>query len=533
MPDTKNSQRASKYQAQRAQYADAIAVNPVVNNPRLVELTTWDGPWAGLRVVVIGLGTSGDAAVDVLAQKGAHITAIDAQDTQEKRERIRIYQEAYGNVTGLFGEEYMECVPRVDDQDPDVIVTSPGIRPDSLVMLDAYERGIQIWSEIELAWRLNQRQGRVTPKWLCLTGTNGKTTTVGMVDSILKAAGKKSLQVGNVGMPAVYAVADDEPYEFFAVELSSFQLHWTSSLSPYASVVLNVAEDHVDWHGSFEAYKADKARVYENTQAACIFNTDHADTLRMVEEADVIEGARAIGISSTDIPSVSMLGLAENIIVDRAFLKNRYSEALELGVLEDLAPVPGQAPAQHTVENALAAAALCRAANIAPEAVRDGLRSYKPGAHRNQTVLYRDGIQWVNDSKATNPHAANASMSAYPSLIWIAGGLSKGVEYDDLIAQHASRLKAVLIIGTDTAGLKTSLAKYASHVPTYNMTASADDPSDGVNVMEAAVVKAEELAAEGDTVLMAPAAASMDQFNNYAVRGNVFVDAVKSHIVGN
>ena len=116
------------------------------------------------------------------------------------------------------------------------------------------------------------------------------------------------------------------------------------------------------------------------------------------------------------------------------------------------------------MENALAAAALCRAANIAPEAVRDGLRSYKPGAHRNQMVLYRDGIQWVNDSKATNPHAANASMSAYPSLIWIVGGFSKGVEYDDLIAQHASRLKAVLIIGTDTAGFKTSLAKYASHV---------------------------------------------------------------------
>ena len=196
MPDAKNSQRASMYQAQRAQYADAVAVNPVVNNPRLAELTTWDGPWAGLKVVVIGLGTSGDAAVDVLAQKGAHITAIDAQDTQEKRERIRIYQEAYGNVTGLFGEEYMECVPRVDDQDPDVIVTSPGIRPDSPVMLDAYERGIQIWSEIELAWRLNQRQGRVTPKWLCLTGTNGKTTTVGMVDSILKAAGKNLCRLG-------------------------------------------------------------------------------------------------------------------------------------------------------------------------------------------------------------------------------------------------------------------------------------------------------------------------------------------------
>ena len=525
-----NPQQSSEDQARRAQYAQAIAVNPIVHNSRLSELTTWDGPWAGLRVAVIGLGTSGDAAVDVLAQKGAYITAVDEQDTPEKQERIRIYQEAYGNVTGLFGAEHMERVPQVDGQDPDVVVTSPGVRPDSPIMLDAYARGIQIWGEIELAWRLNQRRGRITPKWLCLTGTNGKTTTVGMVDSILKAAGKKSLQVGNVGMPAVYAVADDEPYEFFAVELSSFQLHWTYSLSPYASVVLNVAEDHVDWHGSFEAYKADKARVYENTQAACVFNTDHADILHMVEEADVVEGARAIGISSTEIPSVSMLGLAEDIIIDRAFLKNRYSEALELGVLEDLQAVPGQVPAQHTIENALAAAALCRAAGIAPQAVRDGLRSYKPGAHRNQLVLFRDGVQWVNDSKATNPHAANASMSAYPSLIWIAGGLSKGVEYDELIAQHASRLKAVLIIGTDTAGLKTSLAKYASHVPTYNMTASVDNPSEGTAVMEAAVNKAEDLAAEGDTVLMAPAAASMDQFKNYAVRGLAFTDAVETHI---
>ena len=123
--------------------------------------------------------------------------------------------------------------PPVDGQEPELVVTSPGVRPDHPVMLDAYERRIQIWGDVELAWRLNERNDRPTPKWLCLTGTNGKTTTVGMVDSILKAAGKKAIQVGNVGMPIVYAIADDEPYEFFAVELSSFQLHWTHSMSPY------------------------------------------------------------------------------------------------------------------------------------------------------------------------------------------------------------------------------------------------------------------------------------------------------------
>ena len=346
--------------------AAAIAVNPVYESERFSELTHWGAPWANLRVVVVGMGTSGDAVTDVLAQLGAKIVVIDGADTPEKRERIDLYANAYGNVEGLFGPEHMRALPLVDGQEPELVVTSPGVRPDHPVMLDAYERRIQIWGDVELAWRLNERSDRPTPKWLCLTGTNGKTTTVGMVDSILKAAGKKAIQVGNVGMPIVYAIADDEPYKFFAVELSSFQLHWTYSLSPYASVVLNIAEDHVDWHGSFERYKADKARVYEHTQVACIFNTDHVDTLRMVENADVIEGARAIGFSSTEMPAVSMLGLAEDIMVDRAFLKNRYNEAYELAVLEDLAPAPGKMPAKHTVENALAAAALCRAADIDP-----------------------------------------------------------------------------------------------------------------------------------------------------------------------
>jgi len=408
------------------------------------------------------------------------------------------------------------------------VVVSPGIPAHHPVFEACAQAGIDLWGEVELAWRLQEEGPHAGRPWLTVTGTNGKTTTVGMLGEILRASGVKAEEVGNIGTPITRAIDSDA--EVFAVELSSFQLHWTFSLSPYASVVLNIAEDHVDWHGSFERYKADKARVYENTQVACIFNTDHADTLRMVEEADVVEGARAIGFSATQMPAVSMLGLAENIIVDRAFLKNRYNEALELGVVQDLAPAPGKMPAQYTVENALAAAALCRAADVDPKAVGAGLRSFKTGAHRNQLVGYADDIMWVNDSKATNPHAANASMSGYPSLVWIAGGLSKGVEDDELITDHAKRLKAVLIIGTDTAGLKAALANHASQVPTYNLTASVADPSDGIAVMNAAVAKAAEIAQPGDTVLMAPAAASMDQFKNYAVRGEAFANAVADQL---
>lgn len=208
-------------------------------------------------------------------------------------------------------------------------------------------------------------------------------------------------------------------------------------------------------------------------------------------------------------------------------MKDRYHQALELGVLTDLAQAPGQVPAQHTVENALAAAALTRAAGIAPEHVREGLRTYSPGAHRNQLVASAGGVQWVNDSKATNPHAANASMSAYPSLVWIAGGLSKGVTYDELVKKHAERLRAVLIIGTDSAALMSALAIHAGQVPVYNLTASVANPTDGAAAMEAAVIRAREVAEPGDVVLMAPAAASMDQFKNYAERGNAFVEAVQ------
>ena len=231
------------------------------------------------------------------------------------------------------------------------------------------------------------RAGRKTADWLTITGTNGKTTTVGMAESMLQAAGLKAIAVGNVGTPILDALRDPVDYDAFAVELSSFQLHWSHSLSPVASVCLNVAEDHVDWHGSYASYLADKAKVYENTQKAAIYNAEQIETERMVENADVIEGCRAIGFT-TNTPAISMLGVVDGLLVDRAFIAERKDSAAELAAMSDLGPV---AP-RHMVANALAAAALVRAYGVEPAAVKQGLVNYLPGAHRIQLVANSNDV---------------------------------------------------------------------------------------------------------------------------------------------
>lgn len=500
----------------------ASNANPIYGYDRLEQLTSWESDWAGLRVVVAGLGLSGFSAADTLIELGARVLLVDGQDneaTRGKADTLKIV----GAVGAQLGPEAMKTLPQVEGQLPDLVITSPGLSPATGILAEAQRLKIQIWGDVELAWRLRQRQGRKLAPWLCITGTNGKTTTVGMTESILQAAGHKALAVGNVGTPILDALRDPVDYDYLVVELSSFQLHWAYSLSPLASVVLNVAEDHVDWHGGYDNYLADKARIYENTQIACVFNADQPETVTMVEEADVVEGARAIGFWANS-PSLSMLGVIDGLLIDRAFLDDRRNQALELASVEDT----GQLPTRHTVENALAAAALTRAAGVEPAKVKEGLQAYQPADHRIQLVANTHGVLWVNDSKATNPHAANASLSSFKPVIWLAGGLSKGVDYRELVAAHKDRLKAVVLLGTDTAGLVAALQEQAPQVPVHQLAGSSllADPTDGASVMRLAVAKAHEISEQNDTVLLAPAAASMDQFSSYAERGNRFIQEV-------
>ncbi|MEH0543778.1 UDP-N-acetylmuramoyl-L-alanine--D-glutamate ligase [Streptomyces sp. B21-105] len=460
--------------------------------------------WQGKHVTVAGLGVSGLPAAKVLHGLGAKVTVVNDGDDARAREQAAEL-EALG-VTVRLGDG--ATLP----EGAELVVTAPGWKPDKPLFTAAREAGVPVWGDVELAWRL---RGPDAAPWLCVTGTNGKTTTTRMLASILAAAGLRTAAVGNIGVSLLDAVLGDEPYDVLAVELSSYQLHWAPSLRAHSAAVLNLAPDHLDWHGSMEAYARDKGRVYEGNQVACVYNVADKATEDLVREADVEEGCRAIGFT-LGAPAPSQLGVVDGILVDRAFVEDRQKNAQELAEVADVDP-----PAPHNIANALAAAALARAFGVPPKAVRDGLRSFTPDAHRIAHVADVDGVAYVDDSKATNTHAAQASLAAYGSIVWIAGGLAKGATFDELVATSAERLRGVVLLGADRALIREALARHAPEVPVVDL-----DRTD-TGAMSAAVQEARRLAAEGDTVLLAPACASMDMFVNYNQRGDAFAQAVR------
>jgi len=483
--------------------------------------------WEGVRAAVAGFGVSGFAAADNLTHVGATVTAVADDATPAQLERAELL-EVLGATVRLH-----EGATRTLPDDVDVLVVSPGFPPTSPIVVQARERGLPVWGEVELAWRLRD-PGAAAP-WLCVTGTNGKTTTVRMLDAILKAAGLRSQAAGNVGLPIVEAVMDPTPYDVLAVELSSFQLHYTDSMRAESAAVLNVAEDHLDWYdgpGGMDAYAADKGRIYTGVSRACVYNVADPVTERLVREAEVVEGARAIGFT-LGIPDVGMLGVVDDILVDRAFVEERRTSAAELCTLADLAPPGADVPAPHVVANALAAAALARAHGVSQAAVRDGMRGFRPDAHRIAVVAERDGVTWVDDSKATNPHAARSSLQAYERVVWVAGGLAKGASFDDLVRTVRDRLRGVVLIGRDRAVIAEALSRHAPDVRVIDVDGGETGSRDGeMALMERVVGAAAELAGPGDTVLLAPGCASMDQFTDYAARGDAFAAAVQARLGG-
>ena len=478
--------------------------------------------WSGVRVVVAGFGVSGFAAADNLLFLGATVTALDDTTSTEKAEKAQLLETLGATIRLEPG-----ATATLPD-DVDLVVTSPGWRPDAPLLAQAVARDVPVWGEVELAWRLRD-PAHATP-WLAVTGSNGKTSTVQMLHAILTAAGLRAAAVGNVGLPIVEAVMEPEPYDVLAVELSSFQLHYTHSMAAESAVVLNVAEDHLDWYDDdpadlpgamtgMQKYAADKARVYAGVQRACVYNRAEPATEEMVREADVVEGARAVGIT-LGMPAAGDLGVVEDLLVDRAFIEERATSAAELCTLGDLA-----SPAPHFVANALAAAALARAHGVSQQAVRDGLRAFRPDGHRIAHVAEADGVTWIDDSKATNPHAAQSSLSAYDDVVWVAGGLAKGARFDDLVVAVRERLRGVVLLGRDRQVVADALSRHAPDVPVIDV--GADETGDP---MERVVDAAAGLARSGCTVLLAPGCASMDMFTNYGARGDAFAAAVHRRI---
>jgi len=449
--------------------------------------------YAGARVLVAGLGISGSAAARALLDRGADVIAVDA-GAGDRLDRIA------GELRAAGAEVRLGDVTTAVDAD--LVVTSPGWRPDQPMLAEAARRGVEVIGEPELAWRLRPPGAA---DWLGVTGTNGKTTTVGMLASILTAGGLHTVAAGNVGLPLIDAVLATPAYDVLAVELSSFQLHWSSSLQCSAACVLNVADDHRDWHGSAAAYAEDKARILRGDVLAVV-NLDDVGSIRASAWS-----TRRIGFTLGE-PAPGEYGVHGEDLID--------ADGSVLAAVGDVV-VPGR----HNVGNALAAAALARTRSVARSAVRSGLQAYAPGPHRNEVVAVGGGVRWVDDSKATNPHAAAASLSAYENVVWIAGGLLKGTDVDELVAGQSHRLKAVVLIGQDRGEIAAALARHAPDVPV--VTIDTED-TEG---MDEAVRAAAALAAPGDTVLLAPAAASMDMFQDYAERGERFATAAR-HAAG-
>jgi len=483
----------------------------------------------GLRVCVNGLGVSGTPAARALAARGALVTAVDARDDDANR---RVADE----LAGLGVTVVLRPVPRLP-AGTDLVVTTPGWRPGTPLLAAAAAAGIPVIGDVELAWRLRpvlpggaaaggagdgRRPGPPRQEWLAVTGTNGKTTTVRMLAAMLGAAGHRTIAAGNVGLSAVEAVTEVAPYPVIAVELSSFQLHWSLSVRPLAAVVLNVAAHHLDWHGDLESYARAKARIYApGTVAVC-----NADDARSRQLAAAAPGTARVVAFRLGSPGPGELGVAGDVLLDRAFADGCGGAGLpDAGghagvVLASVGEVRPRGP--HNVADALAAAALARAYGVPAAAVRAGLAAFRPEPHRMSLVARVGGVDYVDDSKASNPHAAAAALASYPSVVWIAGGLFRGADADIdlLVAAVAPRLRGVVLLGADREVIGRSLARHAPDVPV------AEAVRTDTGAMDLVVAEAARLAVPGDTVLLAPAAQSFDMFRNYPARGDAFAAAV-------
>ncbi|CAB4600634.1 MAG: UDP-N-acetylmuramoyl-L-alanine--D-glutamate ligase [Actinobacteria bacterium] len=478
---------------------------------KLDDLTSWHSSWPELRVVIFGLGVSGFSAADTLAELGSKVLVVADKSEPEYLDLLSVL-----GVETFLSEDVSEVLAKVSDFSPELVITSPGFRPDSQQISWATQAGLPIWTDIDLAWRLRDKTGKPAD-WICVTGTNGKTTTVQLTTNILQAAGLRAASCGNIGTPILDCIRDEIGFDVLVVELSSFQLHYLNRIEPFAAALLNVDLDHLDWHGSFGDYRAAKSKIFENSEAACIYNTTDDHTQRLLEAAEVQDGARAIGFG-IGFPGPSNLGYVEDVLVDNAFSPMRKSKVIEaLATVEQISKIG--VVTKHLLQNVAAAAGLARAYGVSAKAVGIGVSTFRLDGHRIELVLEKDEISWVDDSKATNPHAAAASLNSFESVIWLVGGLLKGVDISELVKTVSPRIKAAIVIGVDRGDVLAALSGFAPHVPVIEI-------GDGEDVMARAVAAASGVASRGDTVLLAPASASMDQFKDYADRGNQFASAV-------
>ncbi|HWZ54507.1 MAG TPA: UDP-N-acetylmuramoyl-L-alanine--D-glutamate ligase [Verrucomicrobiae bacterium] len=442
---------------------------------------------AGKQVLVVGLARTGIATALFCAERGARVTATEARPETEIAEAAAKLRAA--GVTLELGGHRPETFVRQD-----LIVPSPGVPPTLPPLGAARAIGLPVWSEIELAWRF--LRGRL----ICITGSNGKTTTTALIGHILETAGLPVQVAGNIGTPLISRVDLSSDAGFTVVEASSFQLESISAFRPDIAVLLNVTPDHLDRYGSIEAYGKAKARMFENQTAedAAIINAEDA-----VAPQYAPTGPRVFWFSRLKRVA-SGCYLRDNEIVFRC--DGVESVLLERGVIG--------LRGSHNIENVLAAAAAAKLAGVEPAAISEGVRTFAGVEHRIEYVATISGVDYFNDSKATNVDATLKALDAFPgNVLVILGGKDKGCDYRILRQALREHARMALLIGSAAEKIEAQLEGVV--------------PVERAETLARAVQAAAKRAQPGDTVLLAPACASFDQFESYEHRGRVFKQLVR------
>ncbi|TQL48151.1 hypothetical protein FB562_1233 [Homoserinimonas aerilata] len=337
---------------------------------RVESLRSWHDDWRGLRVAVLGLGVTGFSVADTLVELGAEVLVFSPSHDARRAELLQVIGARL--IDRVFDDASAD---ELFDFEPELVVASPGFSPQHPLIRHVEEAGIPLWGDIELAWRLRDKVGKPAD-WLLVTGAGGAAETTLLAEAMLLEGGLRTLACGNLGIPVLDAIRDPVGWDVLTIELSSAQLHYTRSLSAWSSLCIEAGSGPVDWHGSRGEYLAATARVYENSRVACIYNRSDADTLAMVEGANVVEGCRAIGFD-LGTPGPSDLGLVDGILVDRAFHDDRLASAIELTTVEKL--TESGLGDRGSVVNVLAASALVRSYGVPVVAVHGALSSIRGG----------------------------------------------------------------------------------------------------------------------------------------------------------
>lgn len=444
--------------------------------------------WNGLRILIVGMARSGVAAALTFAKLGAAVTVCDLKEKKELREIVAGLETA---GVSIFAGGY----PKVKDNF-DLVIPSPGVPATVTPLKEAASHGIPIWSEIEAAYRLAQGQ------LIAVTGTNGKTTTTSLIGQMLKDVNLPVIVAGNIGVPLIGEAEQSTGQHALVVEVSSFQLEWVEQFRPKVAVMLNITPDHLDRHKTLDNYIKTKANIFSTQRAIdyTVLNFDDPNVKKMA----ALTNAQVIFFSRKH-------NLEAGVFVRDGKITIKQEEELPVVAVEDIAIKGG-----HNLENALAATATAWVMGLTPEEIKQTLKSFPGVEHRLEPVRTLDGVQYINDSKGTNPDASIKALEAFQNpIVLIAGGMSKGSDFSDFAENIKMKARAVILLGEEAEKLEDTLKDKqftAIHL---------------VKNYEEAVPLAQKLAQPGDIVLLSPACASWDMFSSFEERGKLFKHLVK------